>query len=248
VTDAAPGFAIWKNVDRGLAGAGDLDAVAPASEWPMVAAEHRRWTLANGLGPPLECRHVPGLLLLVAFSPDAPGSLLQLDVSTHIFAGGGAMVPATRVEPLLRLDARGFRALRPGAEGLFKLLQSATSSRRPWTTGGVDPGVAELLESDPIGAQDAARLLGRVGPAGRRAARAAAAGRCDRRAEIELSGWCLLAAVRHPVLPAMRIASGLGPARSCPLIAALQRGRRVPRDLDAWLAQVATTHSRQTWG
>jgi hypothetical protein len=196
----------------------------------------------------LECRHVPGLLLLVAVSPDVSGSLLQLDVSTHIFTGGAPMVPAMRLESLLAMDARGFRALRPAAEGLFKLLQSATSSCRGRTTKGIDPALAELLESDPVGAQDAATLLGRAGPAARRAARAAAEGCWDRRAAAELSGWCALAAVRHPVLPATRIASGLGPARSCPLIAALQGGRRVPRDLDAWIAQVATTHSRQTWG
>jgi hypothetical protein len=243
VTAAAPGFAIWKNAEAGLAGIGDLDAIAPASDWAAAAAEHRRWALSHGLGPPLECRHVPGVLFLVAFSSDEPGSLLQLDVSTHIFVQGAPLVPAASLGPLLRVDARGFRRLRPGAEALFKLLQSATHSGQPPPGMPVDARLVELLKCDPDGVDAAAQLLGRAGPAAWRAARGALAQRWDRGAMAELAGWCFLVVLRRPMMPARRVISGLGFARRCPLIAALAAGRRVPGQVDPWLARVAATHS-----
>jgi hypothetical protein len=112
----------------------------------------------------------------------------------------------------------------------------------------VDATVAELLARDPAGVQCATQLLGRAGPAAQRAAGAALAGRWDRRAMAEVARWCLLAAVRRPLLPARRIACGLGPIRRCPLIAALANGRRVPGSLDPWLAHVAATHPARNGG
>jgi hypothetical protein len=242
-TAATTGFAIWKNAQAGLTGRGDLDAVAPADDWAQIAAEHRRWTLANELGPPLSCHHVPGLLLLVAFTPDRNGKLLQLDVSSHIFIGGAPAVPATRLASLLVMDARGFRMLRPGAEGLFKLLQLAAGPGKPHPPTEVDAQLTELLASDPVGVERAVQLLGRAQPAARRAARTAVAGRWDRRAMTEVSGWCLLKALRRPLLPARRVRSGLGPARRCPLIAALAGGRCVPDAEPEWVARVAAAHA-----
>jgi hypothetical protein len=188
------------------------------------------------------CRHVPGLLFLVALSSDLPGSLLQLDVTTHIFVNGAPLVPAARLEPLLRMDALGFRALRPGAEGMFKLVQSATRLGKPPHGEQLDPALVGLLASDPSGARLAARLLGPAGPAAQRAAAAALAGRWDPGAMAEVTGWCYLVALRRPLLPVRRVISGLGPARRCPLIAALEGGRRVPGDVEPWLARVAAAH------
>jgi hypothetical protein len=223
-------------------GTGDLDAIAPASEWPLVVSEHRRWALSNGLGPPLECRHVPGLLLLVAIAPGADANLLQLDISTHIFVQGAPLAPADRLTAVARMDHRGFRSLRPGAEGLFKLLMSATRTGAPENGAQTDSAIAELLESDLEGVRRAAQLLGRAEPAARRAVTAALSGRWDRRAMVEVTGWCWLAALRQPLLPARRIASGLGHARTCPLIASLAGGRRVSGSVDEWISRVHASH------
>jgi hypothetical protein len=241
-TAAATSFAVWKNAEAGLAGAGDLDAIAQADDWARVLAEHRRWALANELGPPLACHHVPGLLLLVAFTPERDGKLLQFDVSTHIFIGGAPAVPASRLASLLMMDARGFRMLRPGAEGLFKLLQRA-SSPSGLHLRAFDAQLTELLASDPVGVDGAAQLLGPAASAARRAARAALAGSWDRGAMTALSGWCLLRALRRPLLPARRVRSGLGPVRRCPLIAALAAGRCIPGAEAEWVARVAAAHA-----
>lgn len=243
ITSGAPGFAVWKNAEAGLEGSGDIDAVAPASQWPFVIAEHRRWVESNGFGPPLQCRHVPGLLVLVAFAPGESGKLLQLDVYTHIFVQGAPLVAAEDLVTHLRMDARGFRVLRPGAEGFFKLLQSSTRSGKPQLAEGARASLAELLRGDPVGVQRAAPLTGRACRAADRAADAAAVGSWDRRAMAEVTGWCLLAALRRPLLPIRRVASGLGPARGCPLLAALANGRRVPLGRETWMARVAASHA-----
>lgn len=241
-TATSPGFAIWKNADAGLAGTGDLDAVAPPTEWANILTAHRRWARSNDLGPALVCQHVPGLLLLAALAPDSPRALLQFDVASHIFVQGAALVPAARLGPLSCLDERGFRVLRPGAQGLFKLLQSADRVGGLPRGDVMDPRVAELLERDPDGVGEAAQLLGPAGAGACRAARAAVDGRWDRRAMVEVAAWSYVAALRRPVVPAKRVAFGLGPAHRCPLIAALEHGRRVPGNVEEWLERVMAAH------
>ena len=39
LTEVAPQWAVWKNVDSALTGSGDIDSLAPPSYWPVIETE-----------------------------------------------------------------------------------------------------------------------------------------------------------------------------------------------------------------
>ena len=237
LTAAAPSWTVWKNADAAVAGVGDVDAVASTDEWPVLAAEHRRWAVDTGAEATFECRHQPGVLLLVAVDAHSP-RLSQLDISSHVFVHGAPLVDARALGPAVLNDPRGFRRLRPGAEALLRVAQSAGNE------GAVDAELRELLATDLIGRETAGALMGRAGAAALSVAADILDGGRSRRAEAQLRGWCLWTAARRPLLPARRVYAGLLAMRSCPLIAALRAGRRVPESREAWLDGVARSHRR----
>ncbi len=177
------------------------------------------------------CRHLPGTLFLVACEPES-GRLVELDVYSRLVLRGTAYLEPEELAPLAQLDPRGFRRLRPGAEGLLLLLGN----------GAPDARLRESLASDRDGASRAAALFGRSSHAALLCAEEAAAGRRNRRAMVRWRLGALARVGRAPRLAGARVAFGLRRGGRCPVLAALAAGRRVPADETAWLEDVRRTH------
>lgn len=242
ITEACPEWLSWKNVESALTGVGDVDAVAPGDSWDRITLEFRRWAVEYGLGPVIECPHAPFLRHLVALSPERP-EFYELDLNRRkIFLGSTLFLPGDLL-PLTIVDERGFRRLRPGAEGVLKLIQNgAHRSGRPNAKGLQAKRVRELLLEDPEGVHACGRLFGRARGAILRASDALAADSWDRPAILTVEAWCLLRAILEPQGVLARVRFRVN-RRRCPVLAAVVTGhRRVPPDRERWLADVATTH------
>lgn len=243
LTERFPSWAVWKNVDSALHAHGDVDSLADPACWPDVEAEFRAWAPSHGLDRVVVCRHIPQGPHLVAFGPGTR-YLVQLDVKDRATFRGSTLVDWSRLLPLARMDPRGFRRIRPGAEGIVKLLSN-----------GVLPGgrrdaaalrkkrVAQLLNEDPEGVAAIARLFGPAAGALRRGAAAAARGGWDRRAMLEVEAWCLLRGIAEPGTLWSRARFKYHGRAHCPLIKTIRRDdRRIPDDVEAWMAEIRRTH------
>lgn len=240
LTELSPLWGVWKNADDALLGQGDVDSVAPRNAWPRIIDEYRRWAADFGVGPVVVCPHVPGSLLLVACQPGSP-SLFELHVLARSSLRGAPLFSAEDLKPLMCLDPRGFRRLRPGAEGLLLLFYNGTRSG-----GRAAPEVLRarridtLLRRDPEGTVLASTLFGTADRHAIKAAQAAEDQDWNRWSVLLVETLITARVLRHPlaVLRAqLRARRGL-----CPVIQALKSGRRAPTDQQAWLQRVAKTH------
>jgi len=241
LTDVAPDWLAMKGIDSALTGVGDVDSIAPLAEWPLITEEFRRWAVQEGLGPVVVCPHAPFLLHLVALSPMRP-EFFELDVNRRkVFLGSTLFRPAD-VAALAVVDQYGLRRLRPGAEGLLKLVQNGCSRG-----GKAKPealrmkGVRELLREDPEGVRQFAPLFGLGHKAVVRAAEAVVAGSWDRTAILTMEAACLARSVREPDAVVARLRFRYQRQRCPVLVTVLQHGRRV-EDRERWLGEVSATH------
>lgn len=232
-----PDWMVYKGIESAFDGTGDIDSIGPGSCWDDVTEVFRTWAAEQSLGPVVVCRHVSNVLHLVALDPDSPW-FFELDVNRRkVFLGSTLFVP-TDMYPLAREDEEGFRVLRPGVQGLLKLVQNgARRGGRPNWEGIAAKGVVELLEADPEGVALGSELFGRGAPAARELSAAVVAGRWSHSAMLRIEGWCLLGAVREPesVMARLRFRSV---RQSCPLLVEVFSGRRVPTDRERWLADI----------
>jgi hypothetical protein len=243
LTASSDTWLVWKNVESAFEGIGDVDAAAARADWPVIEREFRQWAAEQGVGPVVVCRHIPGGLNLIAV-PRGSATFLEMGVKAQRMWRGATIFELDDLLPMVVVDERGFRRLRPGAEGLFKLLLNGT--RRdggPNETGLQAKHVRELLAGDPEGARQAAGALGSARRAVLRGARRAAAGGWDRAAMLAVEGWAFLQAVRHPSVSLARIRFRLRGRATCPVVEAiLGEGRRIPPDRDGWLQLLARNH------
>src|SRR5450756_1554664 len=121
LTTATATWAIWKNADSALAGPGDIDAAATISEWDDVEQEFVRWAAALDLGLVVSCRHIPGGRNLIAV-PEELSAFLELSIKHDKTYHGSSLFVVEDLAPLVEMDTRGFRRVRAGAEGVFKLV------------------------------------------------------------------------------------------------------------------------------
>jgi hypothetical protein len=240
LTDACPGWIVWKNLDRAASGEGDVDAVAPRSEWEAATEVFAGWATGAGLGPAYACRHFPGALQLVACQPTT-GRLVEVDLGARLVLRGTAYLSPDELGPLAGVGPGGVRLLRPGAEGLFLVLATlaARGGARSRASG---ERVRSLLAADEPGVQLAASLFGSSAAAARRCAAAVRRGGWDRRAALRWELGASVGALREPGLAAARVRFGLARRPHCPLLAALADGRRMPARADEWLELVDRTH------
>ena len=231
-------WCVWKNADDAVAGLGDVDSAAPWASWPRITDEFRRWAAESGAGPVIVCEHAPGSLVLVVCAPEDRARLLQLDVYQKV----GRVVAAEALPPVAELDARGFRRVRPGAEGVLLLLAAARRGGRPPRQPELLARVAGLVRSDPAGAEAAADLLGSGRAPGRGAARAVAEGRWPYGAMAALELVYALQAARRPQERLRWLRFRLGGRQRCPVLAALANDRSISGDVDRWLADVSSNH------
>jgi hypothetical protein len=216
---ASPTFVVWKGAHAIRAG-GDLDGALPRSEGDAAERAFVAWTRDEGLAASVACAHAVGMTILVGCGGAAGERLVQLDlVDRKLVHGAPVWTAAELGQVAVELD--GVRRLRPGAEGLARVL----ASRR-------DDEAVALVRADHDGARELGRRLG---------LRGRLATRTHRGARPALAGVLAVRAAASP-RSLWHAARTDRARRACPVIAALQGGRRLPITLDAWLETVASEH------
>jgi len=250
LSQLCPYWVVWKNAESAFTGVGDIDAAAPDADWPTIELEFRHWAQEHKVGPVAVCHHIPGGMNLVAVPPGM-ATLLEVGVKATRIWRGTTLFVLDDLKPLMDWDPRGFRRLRPGAEGLFKLLLNGVRwDGKPNAEGLRSKQVIPLLQQDPGGVYEAARVLGPAQHLAIRAAERVVAGGWDRNAMLAVQFWALLKCARHPTLTINRVRflmlnrMGLPFTQTlrCPVVAALDDKRRIPVNREQWLMRVAATH------
>jgi hypothetical protein len=244
LTETYPGWAVWKNVGSAFAGTGDVDSFAPPADWPGIERTFERWVASQpGLGPVIICRHIPQGPHFIALQEGSP-YIVQLDVKIRGTFRGSTLIDAWELQRLSEMDPLGFRRVRPGVEGVIKLLMNGTAKGgRPNPEGLRVKRVAELLSEDPAGVDAGADLLGAAAGALRRGAAAVVDGRWDQPAMRRVEAWSLVRSVAEPGVAASRLWFLYYQAARCPVVSLIRdHDRRVPPDRDAWLREVASDH------
>lgn len=243
LTERVPSWAVWKNVDSALHRHGDVDSLADPADWPAIETEFRAWAAGHGLTTVVVCRHVPQGPHFVALGPGTR-HFLQLDVKERATVRGSTLVDWQTLPPLCEVDERGFRRVRPGAEGVIKLLSNGLRPGGGMNAEGLrKKRVAELLAADPEGVRMISRHFGPAAGALRRGADAVVRGGWDRAAMRTVEAWCLLRALAEPGTMLSRLRFKYYGRKRCPVIRTIRRDdRRIPDDREAWLREVRRTH------
>lgn len=240
LTEVSQSWMVFKNAESAFNGFGDVDSSAPRDEHKVLIEEFRSWAERNRLGPVVVCEHAPTLAVLVALSGAEP--FFALDLSSRKIFLGSTMFTPRLLRPLAEIDNRGFRRLRPGAEGMIKLLLNGTRrDGHPNVRALEAKDVPRLLALDPEGVRQAARMFGPAEKATVKLAHAVVMGGWDRRAALTAQGWFVLRAVTEPKSVRDRARFRIAVKR-CPLLRAAMAGRRVPAHASQWLDEVRRTH------
>lgn len=253
LTERFPAWGVRKNVRSALEGVGDVDTFAPRPDWPGVQHEFVEWAGEAGLGPVLVCRHEPpdlvhgmsagGFMHLITVQPGS-NHLLQLDMKDRSTFRGSTLLDVHSMQPLLELDERGFRKVRPGAEGVFSFCTNGTGrAGRPIHQGLEAKQVHTLLEADPEGVQMATALFGPARPALRRALAAYLAGGWDRRSMMVVEAWTVVRSAAEPGPALGRAWFSLAVRDRCPVMVEMRKDhRRIDGDPAAWIRSLAPGH------
>jgi hypothetical protein len=242
LTAASPTWLVWKNVDSALDGEGDIDSAAHPDDWDRLEEQFVAWAGEWGVLPVVQCRHIPGGRNLVAV-PDASPTFLELSIKNDKAFRGSTLFVLDDLLAMSEMDPRGFRKLRPGAEGLLKLaLNGSRWLGRPNVEGLESKHVRSLLASDREGVAQAAHLFGRAEAAARALADAVVAGGWDRGAMLRIEANALARGLRRPSAVARRVRFRVVTQRRCPIVHAIGHGRLVIEPRRDWIDDVARTH------
>ena len=243
LTEEVPGWSTWKNVDSALAGTGDVDSLAPRSAWPSVSAVFLEWAAGRGFEDVIVCPHVPQGPHFITFEPGAPYNV-PLDDQIRATFRGSTLVSAANVLPLTTLDPRGFRCMRPGADGVIRLVSNGIlPGGRENAAALATKGVSRLLKRDPKGVELMAATFGPARDAVLAGAKAVVDGRWNRRAMLTVEAWALARSLAEPGVATSRIWFAQVAKKRCPVIGLIRESnRRVPADLPKWLDEVRNTH------
>jgi hypothetical protein len=245
LTDRFPRWATWKNVDSAFAGTGDVDSLAPRSDWAAIGETFMEWAGECGFGPAIICPHVPQGPHFITFEPGAT-HIVQLDVKIRATFRGSTLVDAQHLLPLTMMDARGFRCVRPGADGVIRLCSNGIRlGGRADHEALAQKRVAGLLASDPEGVEAMAQLFGPARRAVQAGAKAVVEGGWDRRAMATVEAWALVRGLVEPHVIVSRLWFAQVPKRRCPVIRLIRESdRRVPdaAAFSAWIDDVRQSH------
>ena len=237
-----PEWLVWKGVDAALHGTDDVDAVAPRSAWARVTSVFTQWAGEHGY-PVAVCTHVPWTLNLVALVDDGR-NLLQMEVKDRSSFRGSVQFKAAGLVPLAIDDPRGFRVLRPGAEGVLKMtLHGLRRGGLPNGEALAEHDVAGLLRSDPEGAAAAAHVYGSAARHVAAATQALVAGGWDQPALHAVEQRATRRALWQPQVGARRVWFRSVVRPRCELLQTIYGGRRIEGNPSAWLARISRTHS-----
>jgi hypothetical protein len=243
VTSEFPRWGVWKNAESAFHGPGDIDSFAPPEDWPAIQEVFLDWVRANGFAQAIICRHVPQGPHFVALQESSP-FLYQFDVKERATYRGSTLLDVDSLARLSEIDPRGFRRIRPGAEGVLKLLYNGmTLSGRRDGAGLRTKRTLELLAGDPRGVEMAADLVGLARRPLLKAVESALAGDWDRAALNSCQAWCAARALAEPHVAASRVWFNQVLKKRCHVLDVIRnRGRRVPDDRPDWLAAVRPNH------
>jgi hypothetical protein len=243
LTELSPTWAVWKNADRAISISGDIDSVSPPADRAVLLQEFLRWASANGMGPVFACHHLPGSVLGVALRDRR--ELVELQLCERAVFRGSTLFTARELVPLMMMDPREFRRLRPGSEGLLLLFHNALRrGGRASTHGEKAHRLLELMREDPEGMEEATAIFGAARVSARKVALAALDGSWDRRSALQVERWALARGMLDVPLFLARAVYRARGSRHCPVLPALRRGRRLDGDVDAWLTRAIRTHPR----
>jgi hypothetical protein len=242
LTEISPAWGVWKNADRAISVSGDIDSVSLPADRELLLGEFRRWASANRMEPIFTCHHLPGSVLGVALRDRR--ELVELQLCEQAMFRGSTLFTARELRPLMMMDGRGFRRLRPGSEGLLLLFFNATRRGGHASTIGEKARRAlGLMREDPEGMEAATAIFGPLREDARRVALAALDDSWDRRSALRVEVWALARGMQDVQLLLARAVYRARGGRYCPLLPVLRRGRRLPEgDVDAWLGRAIRTH------
>lgn len=244
VTESFPRWSVWKNVASALEGHGDVDSFAPPGDWSAIQDVWLTWLRDEGIDTAILCRHVPQGPHFIALEQGSPW-LWQFDVKERGTLRGATLIDVDDLAGLAEIDDRGFRRIRPGSEGVLKLLYNGMHpGGKPDYEGIAEKDVVALLEADPEGVRLAAeRLCGPARGPMLDAVEALLRGEWDRTALLAVEAWFRIKALSEPRVAVSRTWFNLVLKRNCPILQVIRhRDRRIPGDRAAWLAEVAEDH------
>jgi hypothetical protein len=231
---------VLKNAAAALAGLGDVDTFAPPPAWPAIETTFRRWADEQGLLAVATCRHNWRGPNFIAIGADDP-YIWSLDVKRLRTFRGSCLITVESALALAAPDDGDFRRLRPGAEGVLKLLfNGLRPGGHPNEDGLRRKGVVDALRADPSGAFQAAELVGAAAPALRRGIRAVLDGDWSRRDMLAVETWSLGRSALRPDYAVRQLWMRWVVFPTCPVVRLPDR--RVPDDRAAWLRAMDRTH------
>jgi hypothetical protein len=242
LTERFPAWAVWKNPESAFDGPGDIDSMAPPEQWAEIEATFKAWARERGMRPIIVCRHVPQGPHFVAVEPGWP-HLLILDVKRLSTWRGSTLIGYRQLAEVTIVDERGFRRIRPGAEGVVKLmLNGVLLGGRPNWEGLRTKGVADLLAADPEGVSIVANWFGPLAGSVRNGVDAYLRGGWDRRSMAMTELYAGAMSFLEPMTALSRLVFKRT-IKDCEILQSIRRNdRHIPDPAEAWYRKVALNH------
>jgi hypothetical protein len=241
LTELSPLWGSWKNADAAIAGHGDIDSVSSRQDRDMLVNEFRRWAAEHGMGPMFTCPHLPGSFLAVAVRGR---ELVELQLMERAMFRGATLFGARDLAPMMLMDRRGFRRLRPGAEALLVLFHMGLRwGGRANPEGLRRKPFVDMMQGDPEGMRAATEVFGSARGSALTLATAVLRGDWDRRAAIAVEAHIGARGLRNPGLWLQRARYQFSGGRYCPMLPVLRRGRRIEGDVDSWIELTGRSHA-----
>ncbi|MGH3650209.1 MAG: hypothetical protein ACRDU9_05815, partial [Acidimicrobiia bacterium] len=243
LTAKYPSWSVWKNPESAFSGPGDIDSLAPPAVWDDIEQTFREWADSYGLSPVIVCRHVPQGPHFIAIDPEWPHMLI-LDVKKCSTWRGSTLIDHRQLQEVSIIGDQGFRRVRPGAEGVLKLLLNGTlKGGKPNPEGLEGKGVIPLLESDPEGVELASRWMGPLSGTLRSAVDTLLQGGWDRRSMVAIEAWAVLRSLKEPRTAVSRLVFNRYTLPRCQILRSVRYDhRRVPDDRETWIEEISVDH------
>ena len=243
LTERFPQWAVWKNVRSALEAHGDVDSFAPRADWDAIEREFRAWAAEERLAPVIVCRHIPQGPHFITLEEHSP-YLVQLDVKDRATLRGCTLLDVPELLTLAQIDERGFRRIRPGAEGVIKLLLNGMGRGGQRNDRGLrEKNIDALLRQDREGVLMIARLFGSAERPLLDAVDALLGGGWNQGALRKVELHAYMRALREPGVALSRVWFNQVTKTRCPVIRLIrQHDRRVPDDRGGWLDEVRRDH------
>lgn len=241
LTEISPSWGVWKNADAAISGKGDIDSISLPADRLAILEDFRGWASAQGYQPLFICHHLPGSVLGVAVRGER--ELVELQLCEQAMYRGAVLFGAEDLAPMMLMDPRGFRRLRPGSEALLLLFHNGLRwGGRAAMETIQRKGLHDAMRQDLEGMDAATRVFGPRRPAALRLARAVLDGGWDRPAALAVETWVSVRGLAAPRLWLSRATYRMKGDRYCPLLPVLRGGRRIPGDVPSWLERAERAH------